>query len=66
MLLKRYIDEGYLSLKDADDEKSKFGNKSKSIDEDKKALEKALFLSNIGFLFTEKNVVNILKTDYFQ
>ena len=66
MLFKRYIDEGYLSLKDADDEKSKFGNKSKSIDEDKKALEKPLFLSNIGFLFTEKNVVNILKTDYFQ
>ena len=40
--------EGYLSLKDADDEQSKFANELKNVDKDVKSVEKKFFLKNIG------------------
>ena len=55
----RDIHQGYLSLKDADDdEQSKFTNRLKNIDKGIKSVEKKLFLSNIGLFFTAREKVH--------
>ena len=50
----RDIHEGYLSLKDTNDEQIKFPNKLESIDKSIKFIEKKFFLSNIGLSFTAR------------
>ena len=54
----RNIHEGYLSLKDVDDEKSKFADKLKNIDRGMKLVEKKLFLSKIVLFFTAREKFN--------
>ena len=62
----REIHKVYLSLKDADDEQSKFANKLKSIDKGIKSIVKKLFLINIGLFFTARqNVLNNFKNRLF-
>ena len=56
----RDINEGYLSLKDADDEQTKFANKLKSINKGIKSIKKKLFLSNICWI---KNLVPKLEKE---
>ena len=59
IIFSKDIDEGYLSLKNADDEQSKFANKWKNIVKGVKSVEKKLFLSNIGLFFSARqNVLN--------
>ena len=53
----RDIHEGYLSLKDTNDEQIKFPNKLKSIDKSIKLIEKKFFLSNIGLSFTAREKI---------
>ena len=48
LLFFKDILEGYLSLKDADDEQSKFANELKNVDKDVKSVKKKVFLKNIG------------------
>ena len=50
----RDIHEKYLSLKDADDEQSKFANKLKNISIDINSVEKKFFLNNIGLFYSAK------------
>ena len=49
-----YIHEGYLSLKNVDDEQSKFADKWKNIVKVVKSVEKKLFLSNKGLFFSTR------------
>ena len=65
-IFSRDIHDGYLSLKDAHDEQSKFANKLKSIDKSITSIEKILFLINIGLFFSGKKFLITLKTDNFQ
>ena len=53
----RDIHEGYLSLKDTNDEQIKFPNKLESIDKSIKFIEKKFFLSNIGLSFTAREKI---------
>ena len=53
----RVIHEGYLSLKDTNDEQIKFPNKLESIDKSIKFIEKKFFLSNIGLSFTAREKI---------
>ena len=53
----RDINGGYLSLKDANDEQSKYGNKLKSIDRGIKPMEKKLILTLL-FFTARKNFLN--------
>ena len=55
--------EGFLSLKDTDNEQNKFANKLKSIDKGIKSIEKNLFLSNMNLFFTARE--NVLNDLYF-
>ena len=58
------IDEGHLSLKDADDGQINFAAKIKNLDKGKKAIEKKL--NNLGLLFSaKKNVLNNFKSRLF-
>ena len=60
----RDIDEGHLSLKDADDGQINFAAKIKNLDKGKKAIEKKL--NNLGLLFSaKKNVLNNFKSRLF-
>ena len=59
IIFSKDIHEGYLSLKNADDEQSKFAHKWKNIVKGVKSVEKNLFLSNIGlFSSARQNVLN--------
>ena len=56
-----------MSLKNVDDEQSKFANKLKNIDKGIKSVGKKLFLSNIGLFFTAREkVINKFKKRLFQ
>ena len=60
------INDIYLSLKDADDERSKFANKLKNKDKDIKSVEKKFFLNNTGIFFTAREkVCNNIKHGLF-
>ena len=62
IIFSKDIHEGYLSLKNVDDEQSKFANKWKNIVKVVKSVEKMLFLSNIGLFFSARqNVLNNFK-----
>ena len=54
----RNIHEGYLSLKDIDDEKNKFADKLKNINKGMKLVGKKLFLSKIVLFFTAREKCN--------
>ena len=59
IIFSKDIHEGYLSLKNADDEQSKFANKWKNIVKGVKSVAKKLFLSNIELFFSARqNVLN--------
>ena len=59
----RDMHEGFLSLKDTDNEQNKFANKLKSIDKGIKSIEKNLFLNNMNLFFTARE--NVLNDLYF-
>ena len=62
----RDIHEGYLSLKDADNEQSKFANNLKNIDKGINSIEKKLFPSNIRLFFTAREkFLNSIKNRLF-
>ena len=61
------MQEGYLSLEDADNKQTNFATKLKNFDKVVKAIEKKYFLNNLGFFFVqEKKFLITLKADYFQ
>ena len=57
IIFSKDIHEGYLSLKNVDDEQSKFANKWKNIVKGVKSVEKKLFLSNIGLFFSARQSI---------
>ena len=68
IVILRDIHEGFLSLKNADEEQSNFATKIKNLDKDwKNKLKISFFKNNLGLLFRAKKKFLIpLRAIYFQ
>ena len=62
----RNIHEGYLSLKEADDEQNNFAAKLKNLGKGEKSTEKSFFKLLKTIIYCKKKFLITLKADYFQ